>query len=270
MTDNSQQEEQSSQDLSGTFERMHEQGASSWFGDGEEERLQIYRLGRPWKGKTVLEIGCGEGHLAAMIAAAGASVAALDYSEKAIEVADNFYNFGNMHFLCADYREQDKYAASDILVMQGVLEHLDDPWKELKWMKDNLLKPDGTIITSSPCFLNPRGYVWITLAAMFQAPMSLTDKHFLHPWEFYEWSQEVGMEMVMSTCDLSWGNGPEMIEDLRDRLPKVMKDLQKKLGTTLPYRTTDLLQFLKASSEFLEWDKGIGATAIYRFSPKKV
>ena len=112
----------------------------------------------------------------------------------------------------------------------------------------------------------------MALATMFQAPMSLTDKHFLHPWEFYEWSQkrEVNMQMQMTTCDKSWGSGPAMVEDYRDRLPKVMRDLQKKLEMTLPYRTTDLLQFLKASSEFLEWENAIGATAIYKFFPKIV
>ena len=67
--------------------------------------------------------------------------------------------------------------------MQGVLEHLDDPFTELKWMMDNLLTEKGDVITSSPCFLNTRGIVWMTLD-MLGAVMSKTDLHYLDPWEF--------------------------------------------------------------------------------------
>ena len=35
-----------------------------------------------------------------------------------------------------------------------------------------LLKKDGILLTSSPSFLNPRGYVWMTLQLLFDVPMS--------------------------------------------------------------------------------------------------
>jgi len=249
---------------------MHEQGASAWFSDGEEERTEIYIAGRPWKGKKVLEIGCGEGHLASMIAAAGANyVTGIDYANEAIALAKEAYHLDNLTFWAESYRELgSKKYAFDILVMQGVLEHLDDPWVELKWMLDTF-QPKEMVI-SAPCFLNPRGYVWMVLATMFSAPMSLTDLHFLHPWDFKEFADSVGMQLRIATCDRSWGGGPDMIADYKDRLPKVMRDLQEKLDFSLPYRTSDLFHFLQQSTEFLEWEKGVGATAIYHFLPKTV
>jgi hypothetical protein len=75
------------------------------------------------------------------------------------------------------------------LVMQGVLEHLDDPFGELQWMIEHF-KPK-TVITSSPCFLNPRGIVWKTLD-MLGAVMSKTDLHHLNPWEFEAFCENNG------------------------------------------------------------------------------
>ena len=68
--------------------------------------------------------------------------------------------------------------------MQGVLEHLDKPFKTLRSIIIANLKKNGQFITSSPSFLNPRGYVWMTLQLLFDVPMSLTDIHFLCPFDF--------------------------------------------------------------------------------------
>jgi len=252
-------------ELQEKYDQMHHEGQTAWFSDGEEERLAIYQMGRPWKGKTVLEIGCGEGHLASMIAAGGGHVSGIDYSDTAIEKAMQLYDrpvFASVHY-------KDYSGLYNTLIMQGVLEHLDKPFEELKWMKDNLLDPSkGTIITSSPCFINPRGYVWMVLATMLGAPMSLTDLHFLHPWQFKEFAEKENMLLHFDTCDMSWGNGPAMIEDFKKRLPLAMKDLGRKLNFNIPYRTTELLDFLENSYKLLNWQESVGATAIYRFSPK--
>ena len=248
---------------------MHEKGPVSWFDVGEEERLYLYQMGRPWTGKRVLEIGCGPGHLAAMIRLGGAaSVLGIDYSEKAIFGALETYRIDGLKLQCVDYRTRKGTGNFDVLVMQGLLEHLDNPWVELKWMIDNLLAPGGMVITSSPCFVNPRGYIWMALATMFNAPMSLTDKHFLHPWQFNEFAEVMGMKMRFITCEIDWGNGQKMMDDFKNRLPKVMRDLQKQLGHSIPYRTTELLQFLKDSSDFLDHSQSIGAVAVYRLTPK--
>jgi hypothetical protein len=127
-------------------------------------------------------------------------------------------------------------------------------------------KPETTII-SVPCFINPRGYVWMILHTLFGAPMSLTDKHHLHPWEFNEFAKENGYMATMGTCELSWGNGPKMMEDLKQRLPKVFSDMGDKLPLT--GRLSDLFKFLEAQETFLDWQNGgIGAVAVYNLSPQ--
>jgi hypothetical protein len=122
------------------------------------------------------------------------------------------------------------------------------------------------IVLSAPCFLNPRGYVWITLATLFKAPMSLTDKHFLHPWEFDAFAQKNELTAIMQTCEKSWGNGPKMLEDYKQRLPKVFQDMKD--TTPLTGRLSDLFKFLEGHYKFLEQqqEEFLGAVAVYRLS----
>jgi len=259
------------------YNEMHKKGPESWFSDGVEERYTIFEVGYPCKGKTVLEIGCGEGHLAATIAAAKADyVVALDYSEEAIKKAEIRYCLENMMFMNAPYRGlPGTLKKFDTIVMQGVLEHLDKPWLELKWMKDHLLDFDHweigkepSIVTSSPCFCNPRGFIWMALATLFNVPMSLTDLHFLHPWEFQKFAADNNLKAVMKFCDLSWGTGPDMVADFKDRLPKALADAGMMDNRTDQKRIKKFLKFLSAWTRNVDWRDSLGATAVYKFTKK--
>jgi SAM-dependent methyltransferase len=261
------------------YNEMHKQGKTSWFSDGEEERLTIYQMGRPWRGKRVLEVGCGEGHLAAMIAAAGANVTAIDYSGEAVNKADwNYEGLENVTFIQSSYRQiykkikqyshmevkiKEVIPTYDVVVMQGVLEHLDDPWGELKWMMDHLVGGDGTLITSSPCFLNPRGIIWMTLTTLFDVPMSLTDLHFLHEWEFEAFSWENDLQIEIEFCDHDWAWGLDLFLDYKDRLPKALKDANLHDAAE---NVVHLLAWLKRYMEHAYIGKG--ATAVYKLTKK--
>lgn len=230
---------------------MHKQGSSSWFGDGWEERQTILKVGEPWKGKHVLEVGCGEGELCGLMATGGAKTVGIDYSHEAIEKASEIRP--DLIFVEGDYRQW-KAKQVDVLVMQGVLEHLDSPFIELQWMIEHF-KPK-TVITSSPCFLNPRGIVWMTLD-MLGAVMSKTDLHYLHRWEFEDFCNEHKYKLTMETCDWSWGNDMDMQNDLRKRIPLALKDGNLPCNIE---KVEKLLYFL--------WDSGLhcdlGATVVYR------
>ena len=57
------------------------------------ESIEIFKELSDWNGLTVLEIGCGVGDLAAMIAESGAEkVVACDYSEESIRKANDTYD----------------------------------------------------------------------------------------------------------------------------------------------------------------------------------
>ena len=96
-----------------------------------EESLAILDIEKNYSGKKILEIGCGEGRLSAMLAMAGAnSVLGVDYSEEAIAIAENHFNLPGLSYEKKNYKDLDsKY---DYVIMQGVLEHLDEPFNELK------------------------------------------------------------------------------------------------------------------------------------------
>ncbi len=246
------------EDLKEVYDKMHKQGSSSWFGQGEEERELILKMGEPWERHFIFEIGCGEGDLSAMMRNKNADVIGIDYSEEAIKKARLKQSDG-LTFVCGDYKEirDPKFTR---IVMQGVLEHLDDPFTELKWMIDNLLTEHGDIITSSPCFLNPRGIVWMILD-MFGAVMSRTDLHYLNPWEFMKFAKDNGYEIKIKYCDSSWGNGTQMVEDLIQRIPLALKD------GNISYDEGKLNKFMEWFSECARWMiRSIGATAVYKIA----
>jgi hypothetical protein len=157
----------------------------------------------------------------------------------------------------------------DRIVMQGVLEHLDEPFQELKWMMDNLLVPGGDVITSSPCFLNPRGIVWMTLD-MLGAVMSKTDLHYLNPWDFSDFCHDNHLKMTWQSCDESWGVFEGMIDDFSKRIPLALKDG----GLPVDYKKIDsFLNWMRANSNYchLKVDdeepiEPYGATAVYHIT----
>lgn len=235
--------------LKDVYDTMHKKGVTSWFSDGREEREMILKMGEPWN-MVVLEIGCGEGELASEIFKRNGNVYAIDYSPDAITKT---VKYQGPIFACGNYRNLKK--SWDRIVMQGVLEHLDNPFTELKWMIDNLLVKGGDIITSSPCFLNPRGIIWHTLR-MVGAVMSKTDIHYLDPYQFEDFCKQYRYKLDLRDCDVSWGNGEDMIKDLRQRIPLALKD------GNIPYIHEDLTHFLEWLSRYRH--ENFGATVVYR------
>ena len=214
-------------------------------------------MGEPWEG-SVLEIGCGEGDLGKMLwDRDGNCYHGIDYSKEAIAKAHQKYP--TIPFTCSDYRTHVEMNMHwDRIVMQGILEHLDNPFTELKWMMDNLLADKGDVITSSPCFLNPRGIVWMTLD-MLGAVMSKTDLHYLNPCDFQNFCYDNSCLLEWDTCDYSWAHDVDMITDLKKRIPLALKD------GGIPYSEDNL-------SAFIEWldcryfPTNHGATVVYRIS----
>jgi len=211
-----------------------------------------------WTGLRVLDIGCGEGMLPAMIAHAGAKeVVGVDYSKEAIDNANIKFNIDNLSFVCGDYK--DIKGNFDIVTMQGVLEHLDEPWKELKNIADNYLGEDGMIITSSPSFLNPRGYVWMTLQKLFDVPMSLTDLHYICPFDVEYFCEEFGYGLEYVSIHQDWGSGETMIRDFNKRLRNALSDVDIDNSGV-----DNLLEWLDKAKEYFQTDESTGAIVVYK------
>jgi len=232
------------------------------------ESVGIIAMLMSWKGLDVLEIGCGTGDLASMLDYAGAKVTAIDRSKTAIKTAKEKFPRLADQFYCCDVAGANRY---DVIVMQGVLEHIEKPWEFLeKIIKENL-KADkiSYVITSSPAFCNPRGYVWMTLQLLFDAKMSLADKHFFSPFDFAEFGRKNEYQIELTSLQEELGAGPEMIEDLKERLPKVLTDDVHPVALE---KIDALIDWLEKTLNYFKPNQFSGANIVYRIPvpPKKV
>jgi len=180
-----------------------------------------------WKGKRVLDVGCGTGNFAREVAKKDAKyVLGIDYADEAIKIAEKTNKRKNLKFKKLDVIKLDE--KFDIIVSIGTIEHMDNPIKIIKKLKSCLNK-NGKIILTTPNWTNPRGYVLMTLWFLFNAPITLADLHYLTPNEHLKMAKKVNMKLKWRTIEHSWGNGEIMIKDFQRRIPNVMRDMKMKI-----------------------------------------
>lgn len=105
-----------------------------------------------WRGKRVLEIGCGLGTDTINFARAGASITAVDLSMKSLELArqraDVFGLRDRVTFLEADAESLSDYVtpeAYDLVYSFGVIHHSPRPDRILDQIRAHFVKPDSTV-----------------------------------------------------------------------------------------------------------------------------
>ncbi|MGB2807860.1 MAG: methyltransferase domain-containing protein [Sedimentisphaerales bacterium] len=246
------------QSLKNHYDAVYKKGQERYFSFSSYNQCKlILDFIDNWEGKSVLEIGCGEGALSAMIGFAGAKkVDAIDYSEEAIKIAKSKINLDNVNYICKEAVDID--SQYDVVIMLGVLEHIDNPFETLKSFMDKNVKNKGVLIISSPSFLNPRGYVWMTLQFLFDVPMSLSDIHFLCPFDFQSFAKKHNYEIEIISTDFDWG-GERTIVDFKKRLCNAISDAGMD-NEKVPY----LLQWLQKAMPYFQHDNYSGANVAYR------
>jgi SAM-dependent methyltransferase len=245
-------------ELKKKYDRVYSNGSKKFYTTSSmPESLLIQEMGSDWAGLDVLEIGCGEGRLATLLGFCDANVHAVDYSDEAVSIAKARANLPNVNFECRDYHDiEGQY---DRVVLQGVLEHLDKPFEELRYIRRALLRPGGSIITSSPSFLNPRGYVWMTLLLLLDVPMSLSDLHYLCPFDFEEFAESDGLSLKYASTNHDWGGGELTIIDFKKRLTNALRDAK------LNNQNVDrFLVWLEKAVQYYRPEEFSGATVVYR------
>lgn len=218
-----------------------------------------------WKGKTVLDAGCGTGELAVLIAKKSAKrVVGVDYSDSAIAVACRSLGEGGLPNLSFEKRDiNDIKEKFDVVVSLGTLEHLDDPFSVLKKLK-NLLNPNGSIIITCPNWTNPRGYILQTLRHLFDAKVTLADIHHFSPLDFQNFSKKLNMKLTWRTVDHDWAQGEKLVADLNRRLPNILlKDKRFKIN---PFRIGEFVLWVEKTIVPIESKKKhSGAVGLYHF-----
>jgi len=112
--------------------------------------------------KSILEIGCGSGEMAALLASKTvAQVTGSDICKPFIEEAIAKHKASNLNFIVLDFNNPSTLAGEkfDYIVGNGILHHLyyhlDEALRHIK----ALLKPNGKIVFLEPNLYNP--YCWL-------------------------------------------------------------------------------------------------------------
>ncbi len=98
-------------------------------------------------GSYVLDIGCGNGALAADIAQKvdGVNILGIDLNSKNIEIAKNAYNLDNMEFLHGDATKDLPNKSFNVIILSNVLEHIEKRVELLRKVKE-LYNPQKILI----------------------------------------------------------------------------------------------------------------------------
>jgi len=210
--------------LKNIYDNIYRQGKESFFTFDSKTLIEHVLDVMDYSGKTVADVGCGEGDISVAIARKGALVYAFDYSEEAINRAKQKHNAEelSLKFMRSDFLNV--IGDYDVILCLGTLEHLDDPLNVLKHFYDLVKKKRGKMVIACPSFLNPRGYIWMALQILLDVPMSLTDLHFFMPSDFEYFAAELGMNLEWTTTDFHIANGPALLRDFSNRLPNALRD----------------------------------------------
>ncbi|HRO70478.1 MAG TPA: class I SAM-dependent methyltransferase [Chitinophagaceae bacterium] len=115
------------------------------------EHLHRYALAMEYtRGKTVLDIACGEGYGSNLIAREAEKVVGVDVDDKTIQLAKEKYNAKNLEFLRGEAENIPCAAqAFDVVVSFETIEHTEKQEQMLREIK-RVLKPGGLLIMSTP------------------------------------------------------------------------------------------------------------------------
>ena len=104
------------------------------------------------QGQRVLDLGCGEGYGAHLLAQHAKQVVAVDKDKKTIQQAKQKYNLPNLDFYIQDVSQLHKYFpyAFDVVCCFHLIQHLRIPEYFLEEVGKRLANPTGMLLISTP------------------------------------------------------------------------------------------------------------------------
>ena len=105
----------------------------------------------------------------------------------------------------------------------------------------------------------------MTLRLLFNVPMSLSDIHFLCPFDFEAFAQRKNYRITTRSTDQDWGAGERTLIDLDKRLQNALQDAR--MDST---QVSALLQWLQKAMPYFQQDEYSGANVGYMIEkPRK-
>lgn len=132
-------------------------------------------------GKRILEIACGRGGFANLLALRGGIVSGADFSGTALQIASHRHGrgkTGHLDFTQADAENLPYADASfDAIVSCETIEHLADPLKSLREMA-RVCRKNGLLYLTTPNYFNAMGLYYIYARARGRRATSGADQPF--------------------------------------------------------------------------------------------
>ena len=152
------------------------------------------------RGKAVLDVGCGGGILAEAMARNGATVTAIDLSEKALSVAKLHQLESGIavdyRFIAVEALADEMAGAFDVVTCMELLEHVPDPASTIAACA-RLVKPGGHVFCST-INRNPKSYLFAIIGAEYVLNLLPRGTHdygkFLQPAEVVAFARKAGLE----------------------------------------------------------------------------
>jgi cyclopropane fatty-acyl-phospholipid synthase-like methyltransferase len=101
------------------------------------------------KSVKILDIGCGRGNISMPLASLSYQVTGIDLDANSIEEINKKNNFNNAEFRVQDANTLDVNDKYDFIIASEVVEHIKEPEKFLKFLK-NILNEKGFLIITIP------------------------------------------------------------------------------------------------------------------------
>jgi 2-polyprenyl-6-hydroxyphenyl methylase / 3-demethylubiquinone-9 3-methyltransferase len=179
-------------DLKGQFKALHQINPV---------RLAYVRDGAGLQGRRILDVGCGGGLLAEVMAAGGARVTGIDMVAPALEAARR-HAFENK--LTVDYRlstaeswARDHREVYDVITCMELVEHVPDP-AGLIYALAQMVRPQGDIFfaTVNRTWLARLLVIWFSENVLGIVPKGThTYEKFVRPRELIRWGRQAGLEI---------------------------------------------------------------------------
>lgn len=162
------------------------------FSDLELTMQFLQPLKKMFKGKRVLEIGCGVGHLAHILKEKFevSDIVATDISPKSVEKARELYPKGDYEVMKGEDLRFKKNSF-DIVISIETLEHIANYRKHLEEVK-RVLRPGGYYIVETPN--NPFNVAWETLRGNREG-LAVWHPSLFSPTKLKSELEEIGLEV---------------------------------------------------------------------------